>query len=450
MVVEGTRQVDFPFVGRRKVRAAFDAEPISSDGGLVLLSHVDRALGLVASVARQLPRWRDERYVEHDDDELLRQRIFQIAAGYEDCNDANTLRRDPVLKASCGRDPLDDGDLASQPTLSRLENAVGVKSCYRIAQALLESYVARHPKRPSRIVIDIDTTADPLHGQQELRFFNAHYNEYVYMPLLIFDQDGDLLTAVLQPGRPAGGGPVAAVLKRIIRRLHRAWPGIPILVRGDSGFASPAIYRRCRAEKADILLGFQPNKRLAAMSAKLAERARRRYLRTGQKARLFKAVRYKSKGSGERRWPRSYRMIIKAEHMEQGSNVRYVITNLSGNPETLYDRYVQRGESSENSIKDLKRALKADRLSCHRFWPNQFRLLLHATAYVLMYMLRRAARGTELAVAQMDTLRLRLLKVGAQVQSTARRVWLHLASSHPWSKLWLLVAHRLLGPRPFA
>ena len=447
---DGSRQVEFPFSGRRKIRAAFDAEPISSDGGLVLLSRVDRALGLIASVGRQLPRWRDDRYVEHADEELLRQRVFQIAAGYEDCNDANTLRRDPVLKASCGRDPL-DGDLASQPTLSRLENAIGAKSCYRIGQALLESYVARHPKRPSRIVIDLDTTDDPLHGQQELRFFNAYYNEYVYMPLLIFDQDGDLMTAVLQSGRPEGGRPVAAVLKRIIRRLRRAWPGIPILVRGDSGFASPEIYRRCHAEKVDILLGFQPNKLLGKLSANLAEKARRHYLRTGNKARLFKAIRYRgARRCNKRRWPRSYRMIIKAEHMEQGSNVRYVITNLSGNPAALYDRYVQRGESSENSIKDLKRALKADRLSCHRFWPNQFRLLLHATAYVLMYMLRRAARGTELAVAQMDTLRLRLLKVGAQVQSTARRVWLHLASSHPWTKVWLLVARRLLGPRAFA
>jgi len=194
-------------------------------------------------------------------------------------------------------------------------------------------------------------------------------------------------------------------------------------------------------------VGFGTNVRLIKKAARLQREAKRRYLRTGKKTRLFWWVRYKARRRG---WPRAYRMLIKAEHAELGANVRFVVTNLQGRPAALYDRYVQRGESSENSIKDLKRALKADRLSCHRFWPNQFRLLLHATAYVLMYMLRRAARGTELAVAQMDTLRLRLLKVGAQVQSTARRVWLHLASSHPWSKLWLLVAHRLLGPRPFA
>jgi hypothetical protein len=446
---ESRNQVEFPFAGRRHLRLAFDAGPISSDGGLALVRQTDRRLGLTESLGAVLPRWRNGQ-VEHADLVLLRQRIYGICAGYEDCNDATTLRKDPVLKACCDRDPAQDADLASQPTLSRFENNVDSRGCYRIERALLESYLDRHPKRPKRIVLDLDTTDDPQHGQQELRFFSAYYNEYVYMPLLIFDQDGDLLAAVLQPGRPAGTAPAVAVLKRVVRRLRKKWPGVPILVRGDSAFASPDMYRLCEAERVDFLLGFGPNSRLTRLAAGLAEKARRRFLRTGKKARLFRAVRYRSRQAGRRRWPRSYRMIIKAEHMELGANLRFVVTNLGGDPEKLYDGcYVKRAEACENSIKDLKRALMADRLSCHRFWANQFRLLLHAAAYVLMCMLRRAARGTELADAQMDTLRLRLLKIGVRVKSTARLIWFHLASGHPWQALWLLLARRLQSSRPF-
>ncbi len=449
-MTEHTSQIDFRFAGRRRVRAAFDAGPISSDGGLLLIRQVDRGLGLTEALASVLPAWRDVRRVEHPDLDLIRQRIYGICAGYEDCNDANTMRHDPALKAACDRDPDADADLASQPTLSRFENEVGPKTCYLFAEKLVESYLDRHEKRPSRITLDLDTTDDPLHGQQQFRYFSAYYDEYVYLPLLVFDQDGDLIASVLQPGKPQGTRPAVAVLKRIIRRLRKKWPAVPILVRGDSGFGSPEMYRLCEEEDVDFLLGFGTNQRLKRLAAKLAEKAHRRFLRTGKKARLFKTVRYRSKGSGSRRWPKSYRMIIKAEHMEQGSNLRFVITNLAGDPEALYDNcYVQRADACENSIKDLKRALKADRLSCHRFWANQFRLLLHAAAYVLMYMLRRAAHGTELANVQMDTLRLRLLKIGVRVQSTARRIWFHLASSYPWRDLWLLLARRLQQPQPF-
>jgi hypothetical protein len=449
-VSEDTSQIDFPFSGRRQVRAAFDAGPISSDGGILLLRQTDRCLGLTEALAAVLPVWRFTPRIRHQDLDLLRQRIYGIAAGYEDCNDANILRRDPAIKTACDRDPDLGLDLASQPTLSRLENEIGPKTCYLLARRLLESYFNRQPKRPPRLILDLDTTDDPLHGQQELRYFSAYYDEYVYLPLLVFDQDGDLIASVLQPGKPAGTRAAVAVLRRIIRRARQQWPAVPILLRADSAFASPEVYRLCQEEKVDFLLGFVTNRRLKALGAKLAEKARRRFLRTGKKVRLFKAIRYRSQGTGRRRWPRSYRMIIKAEHMEQGPNLRFVVTNLPGQPDKLYDGcYVQRADACENSIKDLKRALKADRLSCHRFWPNQFRLLLHAAAYVLMYMLRRAAHGTELAAAQMDTLRLRLLKVGVRVKSTARCVWFHLASSYPWRTLWLLIANRLSGPQPF-
>jgi hypothetical protein len=437
-------QVEFPYAGARKVRAIFDAKPISSDGGALLLREVDRRLGLLESLATALPDQRDPRYVEHTLLELLRQRVYGIALGYEDCNDATTLRRDPVLKTCCGRDPFAERDLASQPTLSRLENEAGPKSCYLLARMILESYFVRHPKRPKRLILDLDTTADPTHGQQEFSAFHAFYDEHIYLPLLIYDQDGDLLAAVLQPGKPQGVCGAVAVLRRIVERVRRQWPGVSILIRGDSGFASPDMYVACKQLDVDFLLGLAPNSRLKKLATPLQEKAKRRFLRTDEKVRLFSSTRYRAR----RRWPRSYRVLIKAEHQSIGANVRFVVTTLPGRAQDLYDEcYVARGEACENSIKDLKNVIKADRLSCHRFWANQFRLLLHSAAYVLMYELRRAARGTELEDAQMDTIRLRLLKIGVQVASTARRIWFHLTSSYPWQMVWSLIARRLVdGP----
>jgi hypothetical protein len=435
-------QVEFPFLGTRNVRAVFDGGPISSDGGAMLLRQVDRQLGLVDSLAAVIPDHRDERFIEHALIDLLRQRIYGIALGYEDCNDATTLRRDPVLKTCCDRDPFSERDLGSQPTLSRLENQMGPKRCYLIAQQLLESYFVRHPQRPKRLILDLDTSHDPTHGQQEFTAFHAFYDEHIYLPLMIYDQDGDLLTAVLQPGKPQGVVGAVSVLRRVIRRVRQQWPNLPIIVRGDSGFASPDMYRLCHRLEVDFILGMGPNVRLKKLAAALQNKAKRRFLRTGVKARLFSSVRYRAR----RRWPRSYRVLIKAEHQAIGANVRFVVTTLNGRAADLYDDlYVARGEACENSIKDLKNVLKADRLSCHRFWANQFRLLLHAAAYILMYALRGAAKGTELENAQMDTLRLRLLKIGVRVESTARRIWFHLTSSHPWQALWSSIARRLIG-----
>lgn len=445
MATAAIAQVEFPFLGARGVRALFDAGPISSDGGALLLRQADRRLALLDTLAAVLPDHRDPRHIAHTNADLLRQRVYAIALGYEDCNDATILRRDPVLKTCCDRDP-NGRDLASQPTLSRLENEVGPKTCYQIADQILESYFVRHATPPERIVLDLDTTHDPAHGQQEFAAFHGFYDEHIYLPLLVFDGAGDLLTAVLQPGTANGVGAAAAVMKRILRRIRLQWPSVPILVRGDSGFGAPAMYRVCELYEADFVFGLQPNVRLKALAAPIQERARRRFLRRGSKVRLFSSMRYAARRN---RWPRAYRVLIKAEHQAIGPNVRFVVTTLKGPAQKLYDDcYVQRGEAAENSIKDLKTALKADRLSCHRFWANQFRLLLHAAAYLLMYAIRRAADGTELQDAQMDTLRLRLLKIGVRVESTARRVWFHLSSSHPWQRIWTLVAARLVTAAP--
>jgi len=434
-------QVEFPFEGRRTVRARFDAEPISSDGGALMLSGIDDALGLTASMADAIRDERDSRYIQHPVHELIRQRVVCIGHGYEDCNDARTLRFDPVIKTACGRDPA-SGPLASQPSLSRLENSVGAFTCYRIAEALLESYFKRHPKPPKKLILDVDDTADPTHGQQQLSFFNAFYDTYLYLPLLVFDGNGDLLAAVLMPGKRKPGKTIASILRRIIRRIRAHWPKVELLVRADSQFASSAMLRMCRELETHFILGLQPNSVLKKKGAKLAAEAQAHHERTGEKARLFTSMWHRAE-KARPRWPRSYRLVVKAEHTALGSNVRFVITDLHGPAADLYEHYVQRGEACENSIKDLKNVLKADRLSCSAFWANQFRLLLHAAAYVLMFQLRRAASGTELANAQMDTLRLRLLKVAARVQSTVRHVWLHLTSAHPWQQLWCLIGERI-------
>jgi hypothetical protein len=436
-------QIDFAFKGFGEVRAKFDAGPISSDGGALLLREIDHRLGLIRSLASAIRDTRDERYVDHSIEDLLRQRIFQIALGYEDANDSDSLRHDAVLKTCCDRDPVVGADLASQPTFSRLENSVSRVDCYVLAQRLFDSYVDRHPKRPKEIVLDVDITDDPTHGAQQLSFFHGFYDSHVYLPLLVFDQDGDLITAMLQPGKNPGVGPTVAVLERLVNWLRFKWPGLPILVRADGGFASPEMYRFIEREKVEFLIGIGGNSRLQKLGDRLKKKSRRKFLETGEKARLFTSARYRAKTG----WPKSYRVLIKAEHMKEGPNVRFVLTNLTGRAGDLYDRYVERAESCENSIKDLKNVLKADRLSCHNFFANQFRLLLHSAAYVLMFELRRAAHGTEIAEAQMDTLRLRLLKIGVRVERTVRRIWFHLTSSHPWQRLWFLIAARIrAGP----
>lgn len=437
---KSTMAIDLPFNGVRRLTARFDATPISSDGGAPLLAQVDRKLKLVDSLAQALKDHRDSRYTDHSLADLIRQRIFQIALGYEDCNDAETLRRDPVLKASCGRDPVSDSDLASQPTLSRLENSIGPKACYRMAKVLLESYLARHPSRPRKLILDLDLTDDPTHGQQELSFFHGFYDSHVYLPFLIFDGEGDLITAVLLPGKNPGARPVVAVLKRLVKSLRERWPNLSILIRADAGFASPALYHFIEDYDCDCLIGIRSNPRLERRARKLQRKARRRYLFTHRKARMFTSTRYRAK----KHWPKSYRILIKAEHMAEGPNVRFVLTTLNGSAEELYDRYVQRAEACENSIKDLKGALKADRLSCHKFWANQFRLLLHSSSYILLFALRRHAQGTELECAQLDTIRLRLLKIGSYLVRSARRLVLHLSSSYPWQRLWCSIARRVM------
>jgi hypothetical protein len=424
------------------LEARFDGGRLTSDGGLPWLEQADTALGLCAAFAARIPDWR-RGPVCHARETLVRQRVFQIACGYEDQDDADTLRTDPLLKLVCGQLPETGRDLASQPTLSRLENAVDRKSCYRLAMALGEIYVRERERDgiPRHIVLDLDGTDDPTHGQQEGSAYHGYYRQHMYHPLLVFDgETNQLITAVLRPGNTHGSTGVKAVLRRIVAALRARWPGVSIEVRLDSGGAVPAVYDWCEQEGIPYTIGLITNPRLTALAAPLAAEAQRQRAASGaEKVRLLGEVAYQAES-----WDHPRRVIVKAEALPKGPNTRFVVTTRADPPETLYDWYVQRGER-ENGIKDLKVACFADRLSDHRFWANQFRLLLHAVAYWLLDTLRRWLRAMRVERMQLDTLRLRLLKIGGRVWQRADRVRLRLASSHPGQPLWdyLAAYHRL-------
>ena len=418
--------------------ARFDLDALTSDGGLVWIDEADVALGLSAAFAAVIPEWR-RRAGRHSLVTLVRQRLFQIACGYDDQNDATTLRHDPLLKHVCGRLPVAGAALASQPTLSRLENAVDRTACYRLAVALGQVYLAERERvgRPTRILLDLDSTDDPTHGEQEGTAYHGYFGQHMYHPLLIFDGNTDqLITAVLRPGNVHASHGVVPILRRVVGAIRRQWPDVAVEVRADSGFAIPALYDYCEAEGITYTIGLVPNARLERVAAPLVAEALALAAATGEKVRLVGETTYQA-GS----WAHPRRVVYKAEALERGPNTRFVVTTRTVPAQAVYDEYVDRGEP-ENWIKDLKNHCFADRLSDHRFWANQFRLLLHAAAYWLLDTLRRWLLAAGMPRVQLDTLRLRLVKIGGWVRELADRVRLHLASSHPGRPLWQLLAAR--------
>ena len=423
--------------------AAFDGGRLTSDGGLPWLAEADAALAVCATLARCIPDWRRGPVI-HSLETLVRQRVFQIACGYEDQDDADTLRTDPLLKLVCGRLPDSGVPLASQPTMSRLENHISRHTAERLATALVDLYLCQRSRHgpPARIVLDFDGTDDPAHGQQEGVAYHGYYDQYMYHPLLVLDGDtGHLITAVLRPGNVHGSRFAVLVLRRLVQRRRQAWPAVAIELRADSGFAIPRLYAWCEANGVVYTIGLVPNPALERLAAPLlAEAHAQSRAADGTKVRLAGEATYQAG-----RWPHPRRVVYKAETLEKGPNTRFVVSTRPDPPLVVYDWYVDRGQP-ENWIKDYKNALAADRLSDHRFWANQFRLVLHAAAYWLMDTLRRWLATTEAARYQFDTLRVRLLKVGAKVRECVGFVWLHLASSHPSEPLWHHLAIRRRSP----
>jgi hypothetical protein len=433
------KQLHFGSLFGREVIADFEGGRITSDAGALLLRELDRRHGLTEAMAKALDDPRDPGRVIHELRTLLRQRVFCIAMGYEDTNDSTTLRSDPALKASSGKLPETSGDLASQPTLCRFENRVTRRELRRLADRLFSVYLRAHPGPRDVIVLDIDATDDPTHGHQQLSFFHGYYDEHMYHPLLVFDGlTGFHMACVLRPGNTHASHGSVVVLKRIIKKLNRAYPGAQIVLRADAGFAIPSLYRFCEKEHIHYVIGLITNDRLRQKGAGLLARAEGAFSETGAKQRLFGAFRYRADS-----WMRWRRVIAKAEYTDKGPNQRFVVTDLSLNPQRIYDEiYVLRGDI-ENRIKELKLELKADRLSCHRFLPNQFRLYLHVFAYCLFLLMRKHLEGTELESAQVNTLRIKLIKIGARIRETSRRIWIHLASGYPYRSLFAVVLHRI-------
>ena len=427
------------------LEASFDGGRLTSDGGLAWLGEAEAVLGVCAALAAVVPEWR-RGPVHHALETLVRQRVFQIACGYEDQLDANTLRTDPLLKLVCGRLPESGADLASQPTFSRLENAVRATSCYRLALALARVYLHQREQGtggpPRRVLLDFDGTDDPTHGDQEGTAYHGYYGQHMYHPLLVFDGDtNQLITAVLRPGNAHGSRGAVGILTRLVRLLRAWWPGVRIELRADSGFAVPVLYEYCEAEGIDYTIGLIPNPRLEALAAPLLATAQRQQQDTGAaKVRLAGEITYQA-GS----WERARRVVYKAEALAAGPNTRFLVTTRTDAPLALYDFYVDRGEP-ELWIKDFKRACKGDRLSDHRFVANQFRLVLHAAAYWLLDTLRHWLTLAGVPHLQLDTVRLRLLKIGGRVRELITRVRLHLAASHPAEPLWQLLAQRPARP----
>ena len=430
----------FSSLGRRGVQVDFAGGTLTSEGGLPLLREVERRTGLIQAISDAIPDPRDPAWITHDQYSLLAQRVYGLALGYEDLNDQHTLRRDPLLQLAAGREVDPQRPLASPPTLCRLENRIDRPTLVRISAVLVDQFIASFKEAPQRLVLDFDATDDPLHGRQEQAFFHGYYDGYCYLPLYVFCGD-QLLVAYLRPANQDPATHAWAILKLLVDRLRRAWPGVRITFRGDSGFCRWRMMRWCDRNGIGYILGLAWNNVLEKLAQPWTIPAAWHCHRTQEKQRLFGSFAYAAKT-----WDRQRRVIVKAEHTPQGPNPRFLVTNCAGDEMELYDRgYCPRGEM-ENRIKEQQLQLFADRTSCHRFLANSFRLFLSAAAYTLVQTLRQTALAdTELREAQVATIRLKLLKVGARVVASVRRVVIHLASSYPGRSLFEHVARRLLG-----
>jgi hypothetical protein len=428
--------VGFGKVGRRVVEAAFDGGDIVSDGGSLLLRQVDERIGLTRRAAAAFGDKRRQTSVRHDIRSLLAQRVYGLCCGWEDVTDHNVLRHDLAVQTAVGRDV----DLASAPTLSRLENSATMAHAVALNRVLLEQFIASRDVVPDELVLDIDATHVPLHGEQEGAHFHAHYDNYCYLPLYVFCGQ-DVLACVLRPSWRDPASVLSALIKLIARRLRQAWPAVKLIVRGDSGFCRSKALRRFEAWGIDYIIGLQKNSALEWRSAIAMHALAEQYEAAGTKQRLIDDFHYAA-----RSWPHERRVIARLEHAAHGPNPRYVVTSLKGEATDLYERvYCARGEA-ENRIKEAQLDLFGRRASCSRFAANQLRLLLAALAYTLMINLRRLGlQGTELSCACTATIRTQLLKIGAAVMRNTRRVRLFLASHHPLKEVFLSAA-RALAP----
>lgn len=430
------------FKFQRKLKVDFAGGQITTDAGLLVLREFDERLGLTAKLGKIVIDRRDQRYVEHPITGLLRQRIYQIAAGYEDGNDATTLRKDPTMRAVVYRE---DRDLASQPTLSRFENAAQWDGI-RLLENEGTEYLCRHSarRRSKEIVLDVDSTEDRTYGQQQFTFFNAYYDSYMYHPILVFEADsGLLLGARLRPGNAMGARQLPGLLRPIVRRLRSRFGKCRIALRGDSAFANHHLLRLAESHELTYAVGIARNKVFEKNVESLRHKAEELWATTHQRVRLYMSFSHKT-----RSWAEPRRIVAKIERTSEGMNVRFVVTNRPDSDEQIFNWYEQRGQA-ENFIKELKNDVGADRLSCSAYRANAFRLQLHALAYNLLVLFRcQMLSRTELARASINSMRLKLFKVAARVRVSCRVLRFHFASGWPQQDLLNEIIDRLAALSP--
>lgn len=436
-------ELPYNFYHHRQLVVRYSDLELSSDAGILLARQAEEKEQICQGLADCLEEWRDPTKIIHSLPQLISQRVYQLVGGYEDANDSNYLRHDPIYKIACQRLPLANQELlASQPTITRLENHVSKTEVSKMRRRMLDGFIASYKQSPQEIILDIDAWADPTHGQQQLSCFHGYYGQHMYFPVLINEATtGYPLVLQLRAGNMHSGKGVAGILRWLFWRLKKAFPGVKIILRADAGFSLLEILRVCERSQVGYAIGFIRNAVIQRKMSDLLERARLQFVQTQQKASLFDDV-YYAAGT----WDSPRRLVMKAEWLPKGANPRCVITNLDLAPQLLYDQfYVQRGSDSEHRIKELKLGIQADRLSCQSFMANQFRLLLSQAAYILMLRIRQAAEGTEFAKAQVERLRSMLIKGAARVRVSIRRVLVELASYNPYATEMRQIVQRLQG-----
>ena len=433
---------DLPSVGRKKVSAAFDGGRITSDGGVALLALADRRIGIIDRIAGLIADPRDPALVTHSLTSILRARVLAIACGYEDGNDLDRLRGDPAFKLACGRLPGSGGDLCSQPTISRWENAPDRKTIIRLTYAMVDAWCASYAHEPEAVTLDIDDTVDVAHGHQQLSLFHAHYDDRCFLPIHIYDTlTGRPVAVILRPGKTPSGKEAAGYLRRLYRRIRSHWPTTHLTIRGDGHYGRPELMDFCEKHGLDYLFGVTGTEALAAKVEGAADPIRvERALTDAAAVRGFAETRH-----GAKSWNKKRRVVARIEATPQGLDIRYVVTSLEDRtPEEIYATLYRARGQAENLIKLHKSQLKSDRTSCRSPLANQMRLILHTAAYWLMLTVRDEIPKTHaLSKAEFATMRLRLLKIGARIRETAHRVRIAFAAACPDAELFRDLAFAL-------
>ena len=432
-------------VAGKSLTAKFDAGRLSSDGGVIVLREAAMRLGLAEAITAPLVDHRDPSRVQYSYAEMALARMVMIAAGYEDCDDIDTLKADPAFKIAVGRAPDSDADLISQPTLSRLENLANWRALARIGHNLIDLFCKSYARPPTAIVLDIDDTDDPVHGQQELALFNAHYDCTCFQPIHIFEaMSGKPILSLLRPGKRPSGKEVARVLRHVVGRIRKHWPNVRILVRGDSHYLSPETLDFLQASGCDYILGLAINETLKEIAAPWLAQCDVRRSQNQSKVRRFHQFQYAA-----RSWSRKHKVIARIEATDLGADARFIVTNLSGRGKTLYQTvYCQRG-AAENLIKDMKRTTRSDKTACSRWEANQFRLFLHMGAYWLLHALRRAApKRSRWRGATLETIRRTFVKIAVRVEELKGKIKLAFPAAYPHQAMLATITGTITASGP--